>query len=303
MLRKRGGHVELHQLKTFYYVANYLNFSKAAEKVSLSQPAVSRQIEALESYFKLPLFNRAGKRVELTDPGRRLLQYTERILLLTEETEKAMNSLNNLESGEINVGSGTTIGNYILPSLVIEFQQKFPNIQLNLIIDKTISIIEKLKEGNLDMAIIAKSISYPELNYKSLLEEEIGLFGATDFTKNYTAIKELKQLSNSTFLLRRQGSNTRENVERFFKEENFKPERVIEFDTNEAIKQGIIKGYGIGFLSEHVTKYELKFNLLVPIKLEKACHRNFSLVYSKGKFTSPIQLIFSAFLQKNIFKI
>ena len=295
--------MELHQLKTFYYVANCLNFSKAAEKLSLSQPAVSRQIEALEGNFKLPLFTRTGKKVELTDAGRRLLQYTERILLLTDETEKAMQSLNNLESGEITIGSGTTVGNYILPSLMMEFQQKHPNIQLNLSIDNTSSIIEQLKKGTLDMAIIAKSLNYPEFNYKALFQEEINLYTSKDFLEDYTAIKELQQLSSFPFLLRRPGSNTRENVDKFFKEQNFIPQQVVEFDTNEAIKQGIIKGYGLGFLSEHVTKYEVELNLLVPIKLNNCCQRNFSLVSPKGKYASPIQLIFSAFIKKNIFRI
>ncbi|PLR84905.1 hypothetical protein CVD25_13530 [Bacillus canaveralius] len=295
--------MEFHQLKTFYYVAIYLNFSKAAEKISLSQPAVSRQIEVLESHYKLPLFNRAGRKVELTDAGRRLLQYAEQILLLAEETEKAMHSLNNLEAGEINLGSGTTIGNYLLPSLVVEFQQKYPNIIINLMIDKTDSIIEKLKKGDLDVAIVAKTMSYPEFNYKALLNDEIILIGGSGYENNSNDIKYLKQLSNETFLLRRQGSNTRENTDSFFKEHNFSPNRIIEFDTNEAIKQAIIKGYGIGFLSKHVTKYEVDLKLLEPFQLKDRCKRNFSLIFPKGKFTSPILLIFSSFLKKNIYKL
>ncbi|HJV17385.1 MAG TPA: LysR family transcriptional regulator, partial [Bacillales bacterium] len=256
--------MDLHQLKSFYYVANYLNFSKAAVKVSLSQPAVSRQIESLESYFNLPLFNRIGRRVELTDAGRRLLQYAEQILLLSKEAESAMRSFNNLEEGEINVGAGTTIGNYLLSSLIVDFQQRYPSIKINLFIDKTYSIIEKIKKGELDIAVVAKSTNYPEFNYKPLLIDEIILVGGSELRMNNSRTSNLHQLVEKTFLLRREGSNTRENTERLFKTHQFKPKRIIEFDTNEAIKNAIMKGYGIGFISELAIKNELDLNLVVP---------------------------------------
>lgn len=292
--------MDFYQLKTFYYVANYLNFSKAAVKLSLSQPAVSRQIEALEGHFNLLLFNRSGRRVELTEAGIRLLQYTEQIILLTEETEKAMHSISNLEAGEINLGAGTTFGNYLLPSLIVEFQQKYPTIKINLFIDKTYIVIEKLKKGELDMAIVAKSMNNPDFRYESLLNDEIILVGGDKFRTENSTFTNLHQLSNETFLLRRQGSNTRENTDYLFTIYSFKPCKVIEFDTNEAIKQAIIKGKGVGFLSEHVIKNEVDFDLVVPFHLGEKCRRNFSLISPKGKFPSPILLKFSNFLKKTI---
>ncbi|MGG5251999.1 LysR family transcriptional regulator [Neobacillus sp. SM06] len=294
--------MDFHQLKSFYYVANYLNFSKAAEKVALSQPAVSRQIEALEAHYQLSLFKRTGRKVELTDAGRRLLQYAEKILLLTEETEKAMNALNNLEAGEIKVGAGTTIGNYLLPSLIVDFQQKYATIAIDLSIDKTEVIIEKLKKGELDVAIAAKSSKDPDFNYKALLNEEVLLIAGKTGKWNLEEITTIHQLKDETFFLRKAGSNTREKIDTFFQTHQFKPKKQIEFDTNEAIKQAIIKHQGIGFLSEQVIANERKLGLVEPFKLAERCQRNFSLIFPKEKFATPALLIFNQFIKKNIYK-
>ena len=104
-------------------------------------------------------------------------------------------------------------------------------------------------------------------------------------------------------LLRRQGSNTRETIDNLFKTHNFQSNRVVEFDTNEAIKQATIKGKGVAFLSENVIKNEVEMQLLVPLILDQKCQRKFSLISPKGKFPSPILLIFNSFLKKNIYKI
>lgn len=290
--------MDLHQLRSFYYVATYLNFSKAAEKVSLSQPAVSRQIEALESFYKISLFNRSGRKVELTDSGRRLLQYAEKILLLSEETEKAMSSFNNLEAGEIKVGAGTTIGNYLLPSIVVDFQKKHPAITIDLIIDNTDSIIDRLKKGAVDVAIAAKSSKDPEFNYKALLTEEIILVTGK---APRAGISTIQQLAEETFFLRRGGSNTRETIDSLFTRHSFKPKHVIEFDTNEAIKHAIINGRGIGFLPEHAITSEVRFGILKPYKINERSHRSFSLIFPKEKFISPALLIFINFIKKNIY--
>ena len=110
-----------------------------------------------------------------------------------------MNSFSNLESGEINIGAGTTIGNYLLPSLIVEFQQKYPKIMIHLFIDKTHLIIEKLKKGELDLAIVAKPMNNPEFNYTALLHDEIFLVGGTEYRTKSTFISKLHQLSNEPF--------------------------------------------------------------------------------------------------------
>ncbi|OIJ13828.1 hypothetical protein BKP35_08610 [Anaerobacillus arseniciselenatis] len=290
--------MDLHQLKTFYYVANLLNFSKAAEKVSLSQPAVSRQIESLEKYFGLDLFYRIGKKIELTDAGRRLLQYTEQILSVAEQTEKAMNSLKNLDEGEIVIGAGTTVGNYVLSPLILEFNKRYPNIETKLVIEKTSAIIEKIKDGSIDTAIIAKSLNHPEFFYQPIFRDELIPLAPNNYYQNEEVT--IENLSNEVFLLREQGSNTRERIDQLMEKHHFKPKKIIELSTNEAIKHSILKGYGIGFLSKFTVQLEIDHKLLFPVKLKEECTREFSTISQKGKYSSPIMLIFNSFLKKNI---
>ncbi|WNF36225.1 LysR substrate-binding domain-containing protein [Bacillaceae bacterium IKA-2] len=292
--------MDLHQLKTFYHVAHLLNFSKAAQKVSLSQPAVSRQIESLEKHFGLDLFYRISKKIELTDAGRRLLQYTEQLLALAEQTEKAMNSLKNIDEGQLTIGAGTTVGNYILSPLVLEFSKRYPNIKTKLIIAKTSEIIGNIKEGLIDTAVIAKSVNHPEFYYQPIFRDEITLLTSPNNYQSISHAETLADLSNEVFLLREHGSNTRECIDLLMAKHHFKPKKIIELGTNEAIKHSILKGYGIGFLSRFTAQLEIDHKLLLSVKLKEECTREFSTINQKGKYTSPIMLIFTSFLKKNI---
>ncbi|MFA9559124.1 LysR family transcriptional regulator [Evansella sp. AB-rgal1] len=289
--------MELHQLKSFYYVATNLNFSRAAEIVSLSQPAVSRQIDSLERHFGLDLFYRIGKRIELTDAGRRLLYYAEQILQLSEQTEKSMLSLKNVNEGELTIGAGTTVGNYVLSPLILEFEKLYPKIQTKLIIANTSTIEEKIKNGSIDIVVIAKSEPHSDLMVEPIFEDEILPLASADYFKNIIRATTISDLSNEVFLLREQGSNTRENIDLLMDKHNFKPKKVIELGTNEAIKHSILRGHGIGFLSKFTTQLEIDHQLLYPIQINERCKRQFSAIYHKGRYTSPIIFTFTSFLK------
>jgi DNA-binding transcriptional LysR family regulator len=292
--------LEFHQLKTFYSVATNLNFTKAAEELSLSQPAVSRQIEALESYYQLPLFYRTKKKVELTDAGRQLLKYAIQIISLADQAEKALLSQSSLESGELQVGCGTTIGTFVITNIVIDFQKKHPNIKVKLIIDNTSTIIEKLINNKIDLAVVAKRINDSKFNYQPLFKDKINAYSSIKSKDKYKDIHSISDLKDETLLLREIGSHTRECVDKQFSKNAFEPNHIYELATNEGIKQAILNNYGVGFLSSTTVLTELKHNLLYRIPILEECEREFSLVTPKGKFTSPIMLIFSSFLMKNI---
>jgi DNA-binding transcriptional LysR family regulator len=292
--------LEFHQLKTFYSVATNLNFTKAAEELSLSQPAVSRQIEALENYYKLPLFYRTKKKVELTDAGRQLLKYAIQIISLSEQADKALSSLSSLESGELYVGCGTTIGTYVITNMVIDFQKKHPNIKVNLLIDNTSTIIEKLTDNKIDLAIVAKSLNDSKFNYQPLFQDKISAYSSFKVKSKFEGVQHLQDLKNETLLLRESGSHTRECVNEEFNNYDFKPINIFEIANNEGIKQAILNNLGVGFLSSTTVRTELNHNLLFKIPLSKECKREFSLITPKGKYASPIMLIFSSFLLKNI---
>ncbi|KHF41194.1 LysR family transcriptional regulator [Halalkalibacter okhensis] len=292
--------MEFHQLKTFYSVATHLNFTKAAEELSLSQPAVSRQIDALEKYYELPLFYRTKKKVELTDAGRQLLKYAVQIISLANQAEKAMASLNDLESGELYIGCGTTIGNFVITNLVINFQKKFPNIKIHLLIDNTSEIINKLNENKIDLAIVAKNIDDSKFNYQPLFQDSIHAFCAIEQKEKYKDVHSIFELKEDTLFIRSKGSHSRECIEDQFNKVQFTPNNLFELGTNEAIKHAVLHGHGVGFLSSSTVRVELKHNLLYQIPLLDHCNREFHMITPKGKYASPIMLIFTSFIKKNI---
>ncbi|MRH41642.1 LysR family transcriptional regulator [Aquibacillus halophilus] len=292
--------MEFYQLKTFYAVATHLNFTKAAEELSLSQPAVSRQIDALEKYYELPLFYRTKKKVELTDAGRHLLKYAIQITSLADQAEKTMFSLNDLESGELYVGCGTTIGNFVITNLAIDFQKKFPNIKIHLIIENTTNIIDKLENNTIDLAIVAKNIDDSQFNYQPLFQDSIHAFCSIEQKEKYKDVHSLMELQDENLFVRSRGSHSRECVDDHFSKTEFLPNNLFELGTNEAIKQAIIHGHGIGFLSSTTVNVELKHNLLFQIPLAEDCNREFHMITPKGKYASPVMLIFTSFIKKNI---
>lgn len=292
--------MEFHQLKTFYSVATHLNFTKAAEELSLSQPAVSRQINSLEKHYKFRLFYRTKKKVELTDEGRHLLKYAIQIITLADQAEKALCSLKDLESGELYVGCGTTIGNFVISNLIINFQKKFPNIKINLLIENTTNIIDKLNNNKIDLAIVAKKTDDSKFNYQPLFQDSIHAYCSIEQKEKYKDIHSLFELQDDNLLIRSKGSHSRECVEEHFSKVNFFPKNQFELGTNEAIKQAILHGHGVGFLSLTTVSIELKHNLLYKLPLIDVCNREFQIITPKGKYASPIMLIFTSFIKKNI---
>ncbi|WP_372459119.1 LysR substrate-binding domain-containing protein [Alkalihalobacillus deserti] len=229
-----------------------------------------------------------------------MLKYAIQIILLADQAETALSSLTNLESGELHVGCGTTIGTYVISNLVIDFQKKHPNITIKLIIDNTSTIIEKLIDNKIDLAIVAKRMNDSKFNYQPFFQDKINAYCSIEQAEKYKEISCLTELKNETLILREQGSHTRECVEEQLNIINSFPKKLFELSTNEAIKQAILNNYGIGFLSSTTVRIELKHKLLFKIPLKEECKREFALLSPKGKYASPIMLIFSSFLTKNI---
>ncbi|MGM0904429.1 MAG: LysR substrate-binding domain-containing protein [Bacillota bacterium] len=231
---------------------------------------------------------------------KQLLKYAIQIISLADQAEAALSSLTNLESGELHVGCGTTIGTYVISNLVIDFQKKHPNITIKLIIDNTSTIIEKLIDNKIDLAIVAKRINDSKFNYQPFFQDKINAYCSMEQEEKYQKIRCLTEFKNETLILREKGSHTRECVEEQLNIKNSSTKKLFELSTNEAIKQAILNNYGIGFLSSTTVRIELKHSLLFKIPIKEECKREFAIISPKGKYASPIMLIFSSFLMKNI---
>ncbi|MHB9094116.1 MAG: LysR family transcriptional regulator [Eubacteriales bacterium] len=293
--------MDLTQLKAFYKVSRCGNFSRAAENLFMSQPALSRQISSLEAAVGMQLFYRNGRGVTLTDAGRRLLPYAETIIANIEEAEKMFNELLNLETGELSLVTCSTVGNYLLPATMADYRQRFPEVKINIMIKNTRDTLKKIMERDVDLGIIPGPIDEPGLYMEPYQEDRLVLTlpPGHPFTAENCTI-EPRDFSSQMFLAREPGSHSRELVESFFHKNAITPKEIITLGHTEALKRGVANGMGLAFLPACSIELELKTGLLYRIPGESfELHRELLCVYPKDYRLSPAALAFMALVKKN----
>lgn len=290
--------MDFSNLKAFYQVAMSGNFSRAAGELFVSQPALSRQVAALEKELGLQLFTRHGRQVVTTDAGRRLLVYAEKIISLSNEAKKEMLEFKDLTTGELTVGASTTIANYLLPKFLAMYQMKNPGISINLKVGNSTQIEEMTTEGRVDLGLVAGKIETSRLYQEQFAEDELSLVVPSNksYLKNIdTNLTE--QLGHEAFLCRETGSDTQRLLNSLLVQLKIKPKHKLILGDTEAIKRGVINNMGIAFLSSYTYEYELQLGLLLPLK-KVSITRPLLLIYPKGTRLSPAALAFSALVKK-----
>lgn len=288
--------MEFSRLKAFYQVAISGSFSKAAEELFISQPALSRQVSALEKELDLQLFTRQSRQVVLTDAGRRFLVYVEEIINLNNKAKKEMIELKNLTTGELTLGASTTIANYLLPSILSLYQQKNPRINIYLNVGNSCEIEEMTCEGKVDIGLIAGKVNIKGLYQEQFFEDELYLVVPQNHSFIETTNITSEQLNQETFLCREKGSDTQQLLDSLLTNFNITPRKLILGDT-EAIKRGVINNMGVAFLSKYTFEYEFQLGLLMPIK-KIAMKRPFSISYPNTTRLSPAALAFWTLIKK-----
>lgn len=294
--------MELSHLKAFYHVAAAGSFSAAAEELFISQPALSRQVAALEKELGLQLFSRRGRGVALTDAGRRLFLIAEKMMNLFSEAHKEMRDLKNLETGELSLGASTTIANYILPAILAAYQKRNPAVTVNLNVGNSTQIVQSVVEHKLDLGLIAGSIEVPGLFLVQFAEDELALVAPPDHPLAKTKSINPELLNRETYLCREPGSSTQASLYTLFENLGVKPRKTMVLGDTEAIKRGVISGMGVALLSKCTFEHELKLNLLTPVNLpELTVKRPFFCAYLKEVRLPPAALSFLSLLKKEAF--
>ena len=296
--------MELSHLKAFYQVAVTGSFSKAAEELFLSQPALSRQVSALEKEIGLQLFSRQSRKVVLTDAGRRFFVYTEKIIDLLMEAQKEMHELKDVKTGELTVGASTTISNYLLPPILAAYQEKNPGINIHLSVGNSTEVEQMVLDNKVDIGLLAGETHAAGLYQEQFAEDE--LYFVTHPNHHLHEIKDsdLTELGRETFLCRERGSATQSLLNSMLNRLDIKPEKILVLGDTEAIKRGVVNRMGIAFLSKHTLKYELKLallRLLNPVKYKMS--RPLISVYRKDTRLSPAALAFLSLLRKESARI
>ncbi|MHB1630353.1 MAG: LysR substrate-binding domain-containing protein [Bacilli bacterium] len=291
--------MDFQQLKTFHRVASHLNFTRAAEELHLSQPAVSRQIEALEATLGLPLFDRSGRKISLTEAGYVLFRQCEQILRLVDSTRTAIDTLKNLESGSLHIGLSSTIGNYILPHTILQFTRKYPGIQTKISISCSRDVLQKLESGAVDIAVVSGPITSTALYVEPFLQDEIVLAMGDGHPLSQLDQITVDSIRQFPLLLRSEGSGTREAIARHAARLGWQLPLSIEFETTEAIKQAIMAGSGVGFLSTFAVRFEMRYGLIRPVRRDPfRVSRSFFIASHKARHPSPGALAFKTFIRK-----
>ena len=275
--------LENFRLKVFRAVAEHLNFHKAAERLFLTQPAVTLQIKALEQDLGVRLFDRTAGRISLTSQGSILLGYASKMAALAAEAEQELGCQDGKVSGQLSLGVSTTIAQYVLPRLLGAFLADYPGVEFSLRSGNTRDIVPLLLDGKVAIGLIEGPARDRGIRSEPFMQDELVLIAARQF--------ELDQMSGnqflaSTLLVREQGSGSRRVVETALEKAGFKLKsfrKVIELDSTEAIKSAVEAGLGIGFVSRWAISQELELGTLRVSKVSGVkITRHFALVTRTG---------------------
>ncbi len=288
--------ISLRQLQVFESVARHLSHSRAAAELYLSQPAVSMQIKQAEAVVGLPLFEQVGKKIFLTDAGRELLHYARSLLQLMQEMESVFDEMKGLERGHLNISVVST-ANYFMPQLLAKFIQAHPKIQVSLSVANRDAVIKQLTENIADLAIMGQPPDGTDMRAEAFMQNPLVVIAAPTHPLARAKKIQPKQLASETFLLREQGSGTRGVVERFFASHRLALPVHMSMDTNEAIKQSVQAGIGIGIISRHGIELELETKRLVMLDVDHfPIVRHWHIVHRKDKRPSTAAQEFERFL-------
>ncbi|MDO8207651.1 MAG: LysR substrate-binding domain-containing protein [Gallionella sp.] len=289
-------HITLRQLQVFEKVASHLNYSRAAEELYLSQPAVSMQIKQLEGNIGLPLFEQMGKKIFLTEAGRELFHYSRNIAQQLAEMEAVFDEMKGLEQGKLTLSVVNT-ANYFTPRLLAEFCRRHPNINVILQVANRAAVIKQLADNSTDLAIMGQPPDGLDISAESFMKNPLVVIAAPNHSLAKLKRVKLAQLAQETFLSREPGSGTRSAMERIFAEHQIRPRISMEMETNEAIKQAVQAGMGLGILSLHSIELELETKRLAILKAEHfPLLRHWFVAHRANKRLSSAALAFKEFL-------
>ena len=291
-------HITLRQLQVFESVARNLSYSRAAEALHLTQPAVSMQIKQLEENVSLPLFEQMGKRISLTEAGHELHRYSCVISQQLADMEVALDELKGMERGKLNISVVTT-ANYFAPHLLAKFCQRYNGITVSLNVSNREAVLKQLADNVIDLAIMGLPPENQDIASESFMENPLVVIAPPEHPLCESKRIPVKQLAKEIFLVREPGSGTRSAMERFFAVNKITINKGMETDTTEAIKQAVQAGMGLGIMSQHTAELELETGRLKVLDVQGfPIRRYWHVVNRKNKRLSGVALTFREFLLK-----
>jgi len=261
--------MNLRHLSVFHGVAKAGSVNAAARLLHTSQPAVSRELRTLEERLGVPLFDRLPRGMRLTEAGRLLLSYAERIFGLEYEAERALRELADLEGGELAIGASNTLGTYLLPAFVAAFHIRYPKVSLDLEIGNTQEIIKGVLDSRFALGFVEGRVRDDAIEAKEFRRDRIVAVVSPGHPLAKVRAPTLRSIADSPSILREFGSGTREIVDRAFTRHRMALRCGLHMGSSEALKQAALEGGGIGWTSELCVVQELRSGRLVELKIPR----------------------------------
>ncbi|MDZ7802453.1 selenium metabolism-associated LysR family transcriptional regulator [Thiohalophilus sp.] len=275
------------RLQVFQTVARLLSFTKAAEELHMTQPAVTFQVRQLEEQFNTRLFDRTHNRISLTDAGQRVYECANRIFELYAEMDNAVRELTGDVSGVLIIGASSTIAEYMLPELLRDFKKQYPDVTIRLRVANTDGIVSMVENNAIDLGVVEAPVSNKNLVVEECRTDKLVLIVPPEHPLAQQDVVPVKQIADYPFICREEGSGTREVMLESMTRAGIHATDLnlsMELGSLEAIKGAVEAGMGVSVLSSATIEKELKLGTLVAVKLDPPVERPFSFVHQKQKF-------------------
>lgn len=290
------------KLRLFCTVAETKSFSKTSRIVHLTQPAVSLQIQALEEFFETKLFDRTEGGISLTPAGKILYKKAKHILQHYSDLEKEIGKITGMIKGGLTIGASTTLGNYVLPRVLIDFKKKHPKIKINMLVGNTKRVEDLLTSGLIDFGLVEGETSRTNLKVETIMSDEMTIIIPPAHPWARKKVVPILEATRYPFILREEGSGTRQKVEEYFELHGIGVRDIhvaLVLGSTESIKEAVEAGMGIAIVSKWAVKKEIEDGRLSLVTFrEGKISRNLSLITPSKTHFSYVAEEFLLFVRK-----
>lgn len=289
-------HLTLRQLQCFSAVARHLSYTRAADELHLTQPAVSMQIRQLEQQAGMAVTEQLGKKIHLTEAGQEVYRYARSILQQVDEMGDVLDKLKGLSGGHLNIAAISS-ASYFAPKLLGTFNQRFENVRVSINVTNQTAVLKQVLDNEVDMAIMGQPPDDPQFESFAFMDNPLIIVAAPGHRLAKRKRIALPELEKEVFLTREPGSGTRGAMRRFFSQQNLELTTGMEMGSLSAIKQGVQANLGLGFVPRGAVEVELMLGRLVELKIRGLpIKRHWHVVMHKGKRLSAAAEAFRTLL-------
>ncbi|UNL85294.1 LysR family transcriptional regulator [Priestia koreensis] len=288
------------ELKTFVTLAEVKNFTKTAKLLMISQPSVSSHIKNLEKEFQTKLFERSPKVLKITPTGEILYERAKQMIMIYDQTRQEILEHHHSIKGELKIGASFTIGEYILPSLLRDLQDHYPELELQAVIGNTEEVIQYVRRFEVDIGLIEGQTNEKTLSVHPFMQDELFITASTQHPLVQKEEITVAELQNQSWITREVGSGTREYLNHVIRSNGLKVKSLLTISSNQGIKESLISGMGLSLLSKYVIERDVRQKNLSVVKLKDySFTRTLSYLYAPIMEQKKSVKMFIELLEKN----